>query len=100
MSFKIKLLPAARRDVKEIIDWYNSQKAGLGKKFYQSLKMRLTNIKKNPKHYQVSYRGTRNTLINRFPYQVHYWIEETPKLIIVFGVTHTSRNPNIWKNRK
>ena len=38
MSFKIILLPEARLDIKDSIDWYNEQKAGLGKIFYQAVK--------------------------------------------------------------
>ena len=41
----------------------------------------------------------RNALVNKFPYQVHYRVEEARKLIVVFGVTHTSRNPQVWKSR-
>jgi hypothetical protein len=100
VSYKIKLLPEAHLDIKESIDWYNEQKTGLGKAFYDSVKSRLDYIKSNPLHYQVSYRNIRNALVNNFPYQVHYRIEETSKLIIIFGITHTSRDPEIWKSRK
>ncbi len=99
MSFKIILLPEARLDIKDSIDWYNEQKAGLGKIFYQAVKSRLAYLKKNPLHYQISYRNMRNALVNKFPYQVHYRVEEARKLIVVFGVTHTSRNPQVWKSR-
>jgi hypothetical protein len=100
MSYKIKLLPEAHLDIKESIEWYNEQKAGLGKRFYESVKLRLDYIKKNPLHYQVSYRDVRNAMVNKFPHQVHYRVEESSKSIIVFGVTHTSRNPKVWKSRK
>jgi hypothetical protein len=51
MSYKIKLLPEARLDIKESIEWYNDQKAGLGKRFYESVKSRLQYIRKNPLHF-------------------------------------------------
>ena len=41
MSYMIKLLPEAHLDIKDCIDWYNEQKAGLGKLFYQTVKSRL-----------------------------------------------------------
>lgn len=100
MSYRIKLLPEAKQDIKESIDWYNEQKLGLGKLFYQEVKSKLANLKENPLHYQISYRKIRNVLINKFPYQIHYRVEEVNKSIIVFAVIHTSRNPQIWRNRK
>ena len=48
MSYKIKLLPEARLDIKDSVDWYNEQKTGLGKLFYQAVKSRLAYLKKNP----------------------------------------------------
>lgn len=33
-AYKIQFLPEARLDIKEIIDWYNDQKSGLGKRFF------------------------------------------------------------------
>lgn len=99
MNYKIKLLPEARVDIKDSIDWYNEQKSGLGRLFYQAVKSRLTYIKESPFHYQVSYRNMRSALVDKFPYQTHYRIEESAKSIIVFAVTHTSRNPQLWKNK-
>lgn len=100
MSYKIKLLQEARLDIKESIEWYNDQKAGLGKQFYESVKLRLQYIQRNPLHYQVSYRDIRNALVDKFPHQVHYRVEESSQLIVVFAVTHSSRDPRIWKSRR
>jgi plasmid stabilization system protein ParE len=30
---------------------------------------------------------------------IHYTIDEKDKTIIVLAVLHTSRNPELWKNR-
>ncbi|WP_394370971.1 hypothetical protein [Echinicola marina] len=57
-------------------------------------------MKKHPLHFSITYRDLRTILVNGFPYQIHYRIEEEDKLIIVFGITHTSRNPRVWKNRR
>ena len=100
MSYKIKLLPEARLDIKESIEWYNNQKAGLGKRFYEAVKSRLQHIEKNPLHYQVSYKDVRNALVDKFPHQVYYRVEESSQSIIVFAVTHSSRDPRIWRSRR
>lgn len=99
MRYKITLLKEARLDIKEIIIWYNEEKSGLGKLFYESLKIKLNYIQRNPFHCQVSYRDVRNILLNKFPYQIHFKIEEPAKSIIIIAVTHTSRNPRVWKDK-
>jgi plasmid stabilization system protein ParE len=100
MTYRIKLLPEVRFDIKEIMEWYNEERPGLGKAFYLALKSRLDYIRRYPMHCQVSYRDLRSILLDRFPYQVHYKIEETDGLIVVFAITHTSRDPEVWKSKR
>lgn len=100
MSYKIKLLQETRLDIKEIMQFYDEENPGLGKRFYESLKSRFNYIQKYPFHCQVTYRDSRNILVVYFPYQVHYRIEEADKFVIVFAVTHTSRNPKFWKKKR
>jgi len=100
VSHKVSLLPEAKIDIKEIIEWYNEEKSGLGTKFYSSIKSSLSILKKNPYLYQIQYLDIRNALLRKFPYQIHYQIIEPKTSIIVLAVTHTSRNPTIWKMRK
>ncbi|AEL25661.1 MULTISPECIES: type II toxin-antitoxin system RelE/ParE family toxin [Cyclobacterium] len=100
MSYKVKLLSEASLDIKEIIEWYNEEKQGLGRRFYKSLKSRLNYISNYPFHCQVAYRDIRNILVDKFPYQIHFRIKESEKSIIVIAITHTSRNPRVWKRKR
>ncbi|WP_162419128.1 type II toxin-antitoxin system RelE/ParE family toxin [Cyclobacterium roseum] len=100
MTYRIKLLPEASFDVREIMEWYDEEKPGLGDRFFESLKSGLNYIKKYPLHCQVRYRDVRNILVEKFPYQIHYRVEEPDRSVIVFAVTHTSRNPRVWKNKR
>jgi plasmid stabilization system protein ParE len=99
MRNKIKLLPEAQLDIYDIIDWYDKQKIGLGRRFYESLKSKLNYIKKYPLHCQIVYRDVRNISLDKYPYQVHYKLEEQNHLIIVFAVTNTSRDPKVWQRK-
>ena len=47
--------------------------------------------------YAVVYEGFRRALIRRFPYAVFYELSETT--VTVFGVFHTSRDPQKWRQR-
>jgi len=90
VSFKLRLLPEAKADIEEIIEWYNEEKTGLGARFYASLKLRLSTIRENRYLHQIQYLDIRNAQLHKFPYQIHYQIIESKVLIVVLAVTHTS----------
>jgi hypothetical protein len=39
-------------------------------------------------------------LISKFPFMVHFVVDEREELVEVFAVYHTSRSPKIWEERK
>jgi hypothetical protein len=50
--------------------------------------------------YAIRYADVRCMLVKKFPFMVHFTIDENQKLVEVFAVHHTSRNPKIWEERK
>nr|WP_236021410.1 type II toxin-antitoxin system RelE/ParE family toxin [Algoriphagus oliviformis] len=76
-------MDSARNDIHEIIDWYSGKEKRLGDRFYQALKSAMEYIKRNPYNCQIAYRDVRNKPLGKFPYQVHYCIEEPDKTLIV-----------------
>lgn len=100
MSYKVKILPEAHRDIRESIKWYNKQKDDLGKRFYIAVKSRIASIKENPGHYQIRYRQVHGAPIKKFPFSLYYKIDKPKSTIIIFAVIHSSRNPEIWKRRQ
>lgn len=99
MNYKVTLLPDAYLDIKEIIEWYNRKQRGLGKKFYESLKSKLKTISTEPLHFQLSFKESRSALLDKFPYQIHFKVEELARVVVVFAIIHTSRNPRIWREK-
>ena len=100
MSYKVQILPVAKRDIQKGLEWYNDQKQGLGAEFYTSVKSRIDYIQKNPFHYQIQYRNIRRAPVDRFPYSVYYELGESQQLLLIFGVIHTSRSPEISESRR
>ena len=99
MCYSIKLLPVVRSDLQKAKKWYNNQKENLGDEFKIEVNKEIDYIKEHPEHYQIKYNGLRQALVTRFPYAIFYLIEKPEKLIVIFGVLHTSRNPELVKNR-
>jgi plasmid stabilization system protein ParE len=99
MSYEIKLLPIVHVDLRKSKEWYLKKSKILAQEFKIEVDKQIDYIGKFPKYYQRKYKELRQSLVSRFPYSIFYLIEEKQKRVIVFGVLHTSRNPEIVRER-
>jgi len=84
----------SRLDILDAFSWYESRREGLGKDFELCLEAGFQQIQRNPLLFQKRYKSLHIHFIDRFPYGIHYLIEENK--VKVFGVFNTSRNPRSW----
>lgn len=99
-NYKINVAPDALQDIQEATDWYNEQLSGLGSRFQKQVVKQINSLKANPLGYATRYAEVRCMLVKKFPFMVHFTLDEKQKLIEVFAIFHTSRNPKIWQERK
>lgn len=99
MNYTIKIDVEAFDDITDASDWYELQSTGLGVKYKSQVVKQVNSLKKNPYLYSEKYHKIHCLKINKFPFLVHFKIDETKKLVTVFAVLHTSRNPKIWSLR-
>jgi len=38
-------------------------------------------------------------LVEKFPFLIHYIIDEDSRVVNVYAIIHTSRNPKIWERK-
>jgi hypothetical protein len=93
MSFKIKYHPEVFSDIQNAVDWYNAQQFGLGDRFYTILKEHLNFLKNSASHFAIRYDDVHCMPIRKFPYMIHYRIDQTHKLIKVEAILNTNRDP-------
>ena len=94
----IQFTKEALFDIEDIIYWYEDQRKGFSYDFELCLEVGVFEIQRIPLGYQKRYKNVMIKFINRFPYGIHYIIQEN--VISIIGVFHTSRSPKNWKNRK
>lgn len=99
MAFTTVLDPRAIRDIQQAIDYYEELQPGLGEQFEDTLNKYLRKLEQNP-FFQVRYDNVHCLPLKKYPYMVHFTIDEKKELIIVRAVFNTFRNPSIWKERK
>lgn len=99
MSYYLKLLPSALKDLKEAKKWYSDKNEALAVEFKHEVNKEIDYIVQYPEHYQLRYKELRQSLVTRFPYAIFYVVEEAQKRIVIFGILHTSRNPETARKR-
>lgn len=97
MKYSILISQAAYEDIKAASEWYENQRVGLSHDFELCLEGGYEDIKSNPSAYQARFKNVRVKYIKRFPYGIHYFIDEN--IIYVLAVLHTSKNPKTWTRR-
>jgi plasmid stabilization system protein ParE len=100
LSYTLKIDIDAFKDIQETVEWYELQLKGLGQRYKNQTKKQINSLKKNPYLFSIKYNEIRCRKIDKFPFLIHYNIEEDLKVITIFAVFHTSRNPEIWKRRQ
>lgn len=92
MAHKIIVKPGAELDILEALEWYEKeQQDRLVQDFLDKLDDELERISKNPEHFQKRYRDIKIVFMKRFPYGIHYTLEN--EIIYVHAIMHMKRKP-------
>lgn len=93
----IWFLEDADDDVTVAFDWYETQRLGLGREFVLAVDAALEPLICFPESCEVFYRDTRRSLVERFPFEVFYRVEDD--LIVVVACMHAARDPQVILRR-
>lgn len=94
MSFQLVLSDEAVLDIEDAFVWYQKIEPNLSEAFEKELYQSIAQITRNPNNFQIKYKNVKVIYLKKFPYGIHYFINE--KTILVIGVFHTSRSPKRW----
>ena len=97
MAAELILAPEAEQDIADAYAWYENLRIGLGEEFLSSVEACLETIRRTPDMYGFVHESYRRGLVRRFPFAVFY--EYTKGRVTVYGLLHTSRDPDKWRQR-
>jgi mRNA-degrading endonuclease RelE of RelBE toxin-antitoxin system len=98
-KYKVKIDPEALADIQEITYWYNEVQAGLGKRFQKAAIKQINSLNKDPQVCAIRYKELRCILVKKFPYMVHFYINNENNTVEILAVISTDRNPKIWQEK-
>lgn len=98
--YRLIISTEAKEDIQAAAFWYENRRLGLGKQFTQNIRAQSLAIRQNPGIFALRYDKVRTAVLEKFPYMIHFSVDEAGKTIIILGVFHTSQDPGHWKDRQ
>lgn len=94
---RVSFHPLARDEVEEAQAWYEERSLLAAAGFLHDFSLAVRRISEAPNRYPVSLHSTRRILLDRFPFNIHYRVNEDD--IVVVAVAHQKRRPGYWAGR-
>jgi len=98
-KYQLKIDPEALSDIHDIAEWYDTQKEGLSDRFKNAVIKQIDYLVENPQLFSIRYQEIRCMIVRKFPYMVHFYINEELTTVNILAVISTDRNPLVWKEK-
>ncbi|AGC75387.1 ParE-like toxin of type II ParDE toxin-antitoxin system [Nonlabens dokdonensis] len=92
-------MPEVKLDLQKVRDWYTAINVELLSNFREDLNLQLEYLIQNPEYFQRRYRNLRIINLKKFPYIIYYMVNEIDSQIVLFGILHNKRHPNLIQER-
>ena len=95
--WKVEFSPESLSDVQNALSYYLEKGVQTGEAFIQELEKGVGSLQINP-YYQIRYKEIRCLPLIKFPFMIHFELDEKKKQVKILGCIHTSLNPaNSWR---
>jgi len=91
MALTVVFRQIARQEFNEAIEWYDSDRPGVGAEFATEVESFLTRIADAPEQFRKVRGDVRRAVLRRSLYTIHFLPESNR--IVVLAVFHAKRNP-------
>ena len=99
MTYRIRVIPEAKQEIKKAKQWYESKSLGLGDRFADETKKAIRSLS-NPKlDHNPVFTSHRRMLLPIFPYTIYYKRDEKNFVVRIVAVLHNKQSLDILENR-
>jgi plasmid stabilization system protein ParE len=99
MNYTFVNKPALNHDIESIVNYYKNINPALSIAFLDRVEEAKKYISNFPLAFQIKYKNVRTTLLEQFPYHIHYIVDDSKKQIVVLALIHAYRNPKDYSKR-
>ena len=93
MTYQVRLLPRARKEILDAFAWYEHHKTGLGEQFMEVVSEKINQVARAPERWPLRTARYREAIVPVFPFLIIYRIQKGAKMVIISSIFHTARNP-------
>jgi len=86
-------------DIQKAKTWYKEQQEGLEERFAEAVTNCIHKILKMPTSYSIRYKNVRIAHTDIFPYNIHFYIDETFETVVIIGVVYNRRQDSLALKR-
>lgn len=98
MTLRLVFRPQAEAELIEAHDWYESQRAGLGQAFTDTVDQAVASIIASPLAHPRIHGETRRLVVRRFPFAIFFRVLTDE--LVVLAVMHGRKQPQGWRERR
>lgn len=96
-QFSIEFSDEAEIDFDNSYYFYFEESPKVADEFFRRINLSLKNVMLNPFSFPIAYQNFRKFVVKKFPFVIYYQIiDSTIRVVALF---HSSRNPEIWRER-
>ena len=98
MTRWISFQELAELELIEAVNYYNSQRPGLGSTFLDEVERAINQVRENPEAAPLVNQLVRRKLVRRFPYSIMYSVQSNS--VHILAVANQRRRPFYWRGRR
>ena len=97
--YNILYLDEVENDIAVAKQWYVEQQKDLDVQFNAAVKETISNILKMPSAYSVRYKNIRIAHTKVFPFNIHFYIDDTKAQVVIIGIVHNKKSNALFLDR-
>ena len=98
MAYNVQFFDEVIFDIQEAKLWYKQKREGLEIEFSWAIEDTIEQIAKMSLSYSVRYKNIRIAHPKVFPYNIHFYVNESTELVVITAIIHNKRKPNVALN--
>jgi toxin ParE1/3/4 len=95
-AYTVSFSPMALEDIRQAVEYYEDLQKGLEDRFRKELQSTLYSIQRNALFASIRYDDIRCAQLRKFPYAIHYHVDEKEKAVIIIAVYSNYQKP-LWE---
>lgn len=93
MKYQLLIFEEVLSDIRQAMQWYSEQSKGLEVRFAVAIEEVIHQVLRAPLAFAVKYKNIRIAHPRKFPYNIHFYVDEPNSLVVITAIVHGKGHP-------